>query len=454
MAMPDQIEPSSEREAGPAGRALGWVLSPFARVSAHEAVSAALLSLNGMILLGSCYLLKVAREPLVLTAVGAEVKSYLSACQGFLLIACVLLYDRLCRRHGRLPLLAGAGLLGALGLVVLAVLAAAGVDIGVALFLWAGLLNVVLVAQYWSLAADIYDAEQGARLFALLGAGTSLGAIAGTLGAAYCVRRLGLMSIVPLAAGLLVVYVALVGWLEWRLSRHAPRAARPVALSPIGGQAGLRLLAGDGFLATVALLTLLLNCVATVGEYILDRQLLAHGGGTAFVADFRATFFVWVSFLGLGVQLVLVSRALRFLRARGTLLTQSVLVWTGYLAAAVMPTLGLFTSVKVAEASTGYSLGRTAREALYLTTSRQGKYQVKTAIDTLCWRFGDVLGGLLVLLGSRLGLDTRQFMWLNLGLATVWVATAAGLWLQREGGAEVPERPRTGGAGEALEVMS
>ena len=48
-------------------------------------------------------------------------------------------------------------------------------------FLWVGLFNLIVVAQFWSFANDIYTQEQGKRLFAIVGIGSSIGAIFGAI---------------------------------------------------------------------------------------------------------------------------------------------------------------------------------------------------------------------------------------------------------------------------------
>ena len=55
----------------------------------------------------------------------------------------------------------------------------AGVPVGVAFYVWLGLVNMFLIAQFWSYANDLYTEAQGKRLFAIIGIGGSLGAIAG-----------------------------------------------------------------------------------------------------------------------------------------------------------------------------------------------------------------------------------------------------------------------------------
>ena len=81
---------------------------------------------------------------------------------------------------------------------------------------------------------------------------------------------------------------------------------------------------------------------------------------------------------------------------------------------------------KTAENSLDYSLHNTLRQALFLPTSEAAKYKAKAAIDTFFFRMGDVIAGLGVvfLLVRVLGLGTRAFAILNLGLAACWIVLA------------------------------
>ena len=55
-----------------------------------------------------------------------------------------------------------------------------GVPLGMVFFLWIGIFNLMIVAQFWSFANDIYTKDQGERLFAIVGFGASLGAVFGS----------------------------------------------------------------------------------------------------------------------------------------------------------------------------------------------------------------------------------------------------------------------------------
>ena len=67
----------------------------------------------------------------------------------------------------------------------------AGLHIGIVYFLWVGIFNVMVIAQFWAFAADLYTPEQGKRLFPLIGVGSSLGAWVGSVRAGQLMEAFG-----------------------------------------------------------------------------------------------------------------------------------------------------------------------------------------------------------------------------------------------------------------------
>ncbi len=100
-------------------RAPGRVPSgAFGEVRPGEAPTVLLLALNVFLLLTAYYLLKVAREPLILLGSGAEVKSYASVGQSVLLVFVASFYGWLSARVGRVALIASVTLFFAMNLGV------------------------------------------------------------------------------------------------------------------------------------------------------------------------------------------------------------------------------------------------------------------------------------------------------------------------------------------------
>lgn len=113
----------------------------------------------------TCYLiLKTVREPLILVSGGAEIKSYAAAGQALVLVLVVPAYGFLASRINRIKLITWVVLSFIFNLIAFYVMAQFQVPLGVAFFLWVGIFNLFVVAQFWSFANDIYTPEQGGRL--------------------------------------------------------------------------------------------------------------------------------------------------------------------------------------------------------------------------------------------------------------------------------------------------
>jgi MFS family permease len=65
------------------------------------------------------------------------------------------------------------------------------------------------VAQLWAIATDIFSLEQGKRLFPLLGAGASAGAVAGAWIAGQLIKPLGSYKIMLIAVAALCICAAM-----------------------------------------------------------------------------------------------------------------------------------------------------------------------------------------------------------------------------------------------------
>ncbi|WP_237244403.1 MULTISPECIES: NTP/NDP exchange transporter [Sorangium] len=270
----------------PARGVLHRLLSIFAEVKPREVFSVLVLTLNVFLLLTGYYLLKVVREPLILAGGGLEiggqkldldgpeVKAYAAAGQALLLVGVVRAYGAMARRFGRMQLTTALTLFFAGNLVLFFFLARLGVPLGVPFYLWVGCFNLTVIAQFWSFANDVYTPEQGKRLFAIVGIGSSLGAMFGAQIAKRVYVPIGPYNMMLVAAGVLLACL----WLTYLVHRDdlaGPGGGPQKADAPPGGAAGgFKIIAGDRYLLLIAALTLVLNWVNSTGEYILDRTLI------------------------------------------------------------------------------------------------------------------------------------------------------------------------------------
>jgi AAA family ATP:ADP antiporter len=434
--------------AGPKGP-LDRFLGLFADVRGGEGITALLLMLNIFLLLAAYYLLKTIREPLILSVPGgAEVKSYSAAATAGLLILLVPLYSAVASRVSRVKLINGVTLFFIACLVAFFVLSRANVPIGVAFFIWVGIFSLMVIAQLWAFANDVYTVEQGKRLFAIVGFGAALGAIAGSFVTGQMVKQFGPYPFMLGAAVLLGVCMLLTNMVHVREKRRHEAAPRPTsgkagedaAASPealVTGRSGFALVFADRYLLLIAFLMLVYNLVNTNGEYILGKTVVmlyakAHGAAAMggldekkTIGEFYGNFFTLVNVIAAVIQAFVVSRVLKKFGVRVALLVLPVVALGGYLTMAFVPLLSFIRAAKMAENGLDYSLQNTTRNALYLPTSREAKYKAKQANDTFFVRFGDVLSAGMVFAGTTwLGFAPQHFALLNVGLIVIWLLLA------------------------------
>ena len=469
---------------GARGGPLDRLLRLFSDVRAGEGGTALLLALNVFILLTAYSTLKVLREPLILAVPGgAELKSYSSAGQALVLVLLVPLYGLIAKRVPRRILINVVTAFFMACLVVFFFLYRLRVPIGVPFYIWLGVFNLMIIAQFWSFANDLYTTDEGKRLFPVVALGGSVGALAGAFVTGVLIRPLGLQPLFLLAAALLGVAVAITNLVDVR-ERRRTEAATPdpltsgqlpaataqirsatgefkvpddayktasgqlkaltkkdlerLSATPPGpapsGAGAFGLVLQSPYLLLIALMMMILNAVNTTGEYVLGRTLARVAQETAqrtgadpasVIGLFYAGYQGTVNLLALALQLFVVARVLKYLGVRTALLAMPVLAFGGYTMMAFMPILAAMRWAKIAENATDYSLQNTVRQALFLPTTREEKYAAKQAIDGFFVRMGDVLSAAIVFVGtSWLALRPPHFAAINLALVLVWIALA------------------------------
>ena len=454
------------------------LLNVFTEVRAGEGVTAILLTLNVFLLLTTYYIIKPVREALILAGGegGAEIKSYAAAGQAILLLGAVPAYAAIASRVSRRRLINTVTIFFVGCLVLFYSLAKAHTPyIGVIFFLWVGIFNLMVIAQFWSFANDIYTPEEGKRLFAIIAFGASAGAAMGSLVLGGVIKQLGVAEPLLIAAAVLGASLLITNLVDRReraathgsvapatpgatasASSAPPSTKRAGSSQSIGKEGAFQLVLRKRYLLLIALLILFLNWVNTTGEYILGRTVKAAAesavaaGSTGgmdegqFIGKFYSDFFLVVNLLGLAIQLLLVSRIIKWFGVRIAILLLPIIALGGYTLLAFYPVLSVVRWIKTAENATDYSLNNTVRHALFLPTTREEKYKAKQAIDSFFQRAGDVLSAGLVFAGTTwLAFDTQHFALVNLVLVAVWLVLA--VWVGRENRRATESEPATVG---------
>ena len=403
------------------------ILSIFGDIRKEEIGAAFLLLFNLMVILISYYVIKVVREPLILDLPHGELlKSYAAAGQAAVLMAYVPLYGWFSSRVDRKKLIVGVNLFFIACIELFAFAVKINVPyIGVFFFIWVGIFSLSLIAQFWSLANDLYTEADGKRLFPFIAIGATLGSPIGSkLASTLFDTHMQPSLIMQIPAALLVFSIVLYAIIQKKESTHGDQKA--VEKKTLGKEGGFQLLFRSRYLLLIAALLLVLNLVNTTGEFILGAKVkeaaAAVADKKAFIGGFYGDYFFYVNIAAFLIQTFLVSRIVKYFGIAGVVLTLPLIALGAYSTIAAGVGIAIIRWMKTAENSTDYSVMNTARAMLWLPTSREEKYKAKQAVDTFVVRFGDVVSAVLVFAGTTwLGLNASGFAIANIILVLIWL---------------------------------
>lgn len=304
--------------------------------------------------------------------------------------------------------------------------------VGRVFFIWASVFNLFVVSVFWALMVDVFDAEQGKRLFGFIAAGATLGGIVGATVTATLAKQVPPAYLLLASALLLEAAVFCVR----RLSRMSDRLHRRPALrseeSAIGGSAfaGFKHALGSPYLINVCLYILLFTVTSTFVYFqqaeIVRQSFTDRGMRTAFFARVD----LWVNILTLSVQLFLTSRVLRWFGVALTLAALPLISMIGFATLALAPTIAVLVVYQVIRRAGNFAFARPAREVLYTVVPREDKYKAKSFIDTAVYRMGDQLGAWSYAGLGLLGLAMSGIAIVAVPLSLAWLIN--GLWLGRK----------------------
>ena len=366
------------------------------------------------LILFTAYLLKPAREMLILTEGTAEIRSYAVALQALLLLFFIPLYGKFSRGFDSFRYMQIVTAVCVATLVAFAAAGKSGIAVSVPYFVWLGAYSVLIIAQFWAYASELYSREAGERLFVIVALGASLGAWIGSAASREMVNYLDAYGLM-IAGAIILALSSLPAGIAARSIPAGSRGDEQAAESPAQPSifAGFQLVLSRRYLMLMAGFVIMLNLVNTTGEYLLSailETMYAEGAAAGtievdkgtYVGRFYGGFYFVVNLLGVLIQFFLVSRLIRYAGFSIAFLLTPMVIFLGYASLALLPVIGWFRYFKMAENILDYSLQNTARQMLYLPLSRQEKYEARAVIDPFGQRLGDLLQAGLIFAGLHL----------------------------------------------------
>ena len=304
-------------------------------------------------------------------------------------------------------------------------------------FVWVSCYGVIAPVQAWSFANSLFDTRQAKRLFGLIGAGASLGAMSAGILARVLVEPVGgPANLLLVLAFLIVLAAAIVLVANLRIRRVGlTRRGRPIpppfaeTWREIVGTPYLRLLAGLVFAVAIATQWSSLQLGVVSKAYFQ--------GNSQDITEFYGTFSFVTGVLSFLVQLLITGRVLRTWGMSAGILALPLALASGNALIFLAPGLLSVLVTNGFDQGLRFSVDKATYELLYLPIAPAKRVSIKNAIDIVVNRIADGIGAVL------LGLATNGFLFLpglHLGLrgtaainlATVGIWTSLAWWLRSE----------------------
>ena len=294
-------------------------------------------------------------------------------------------------------------------------------------YVWVGIFGVLAPTQVWTLANHVLTTREAKRVFAMVGSGAILGWIFAGFASKLAARRFGAES---LLLGMIPFFLFCATLMSAAWNRGKFRLADVSESSPeiaAGDQkdiwGSIRLVLSSPYLRAIAIVICMSSFVTTLTGWqfkAIAKQFLVSQDR---LAIFFGDFYLYVGVSALLFQLFLTTRFLRRFGIGTMLFVLPLAVLFGSIGLLVVGTLAAAVALKGSDQVLRYSIDRSAVELLYLPLPHRLKLQTKWFIDTVIWRLGDGLAGVVLLIfATSLHLAPREISWVALLLVAAWLS--------------------------------
>ena len=297
-------------------------------------------------------------------------------------------------------------------------------------YIWVKVFGVLAPTQIWTLANYVLTTREAKRVFGMVGGG----AIAGWIFAGYFSKAisttLGTESLLLGMTLFLLICSGLIAFIwhsgEVAIGEVHGMTEGSAESGPRNIFASMRLVFSSSYLSAIAAVICISSLVTTLTGWqflaLMQQFLVKKDAIAAFYGDFN----FYAGILSLLFQLLFTSRFLRRFGIGTALFMLPATVWLGSAGLLVFGTLGAVVALKGCDQVQRYSLDKSTTELLYLPLPTRIKLQIKWFIDTVIWRLGDGLSGLVVLIfATTLHWPARQISWIALLLVSGWLVAVA-----------------------------
>ncbi len=289
-------------------------------------------------------------------------------------------------------------------------------------FVFVSVYNLFIVSIFWSFMADVYNKEQGKRLFGVIAAGGSTGGILGGLITSQLVYWLGTINLLLVSLSFLLLCIFAVIKVRRFATESTINLEAPLGGSPIEG---LKLLMGSKFLQQIALMTVIAVIIGSIFYYLQGQyvsQFFPERDQRTYVF---ANINTLTNVLTLFFQLILIPWLLQKVKIQRILGIYPTMMVFALLLFGLMPVLYVVLGAIILQRSGAYGIMKPPQDWLFTGLPDNIKYKFKNFLDTVIYRGGDVFAQLIfVKTVVTFSKDLRILAIIGALLCVVWLWNA------------------------------
>jgi AAA family ATP:ADP antiporter len=388
------------------------------------------------VLLSSCLFLiisayvigKVARDALFLGEFAAVRLPYADIASGVLVGFVVVIYLRLGRRISLGTMLVGSPLIFAAFCMMFWFLAHYYQPrwLFPVFYVWVGIFGVLGPTQVWTLANYLLTTREAKRIFGMVGGAGICGWIFAGYISKMVTKSFGTESLLLCMTALLVTCSALMAVTSKAGNLTLELMNDPASLTGTGRndlRDSLRSVFSSSYLRAIAVVICISSFATTLTGWQFKALAKMSSVSQDSLAIFFGNFYFYAGLLALLFQLLLTTRLLRRFGIGPMLFVLPIFVLAGSAGLAILGTVGAALFLRGGDQVLRYSIDRSTSELLYLPLPQRVKIKAKWFIDTVVWRFGDGMAGVVVLIfAGQFHWAPRQLSWIALLLTAGWLA--------------------------------
>ena len=297
-------------------------------------------------------------------------------------------------------------------------------------YVFISVVNLFLLSVFWSFLLELFDRQQTKRLFGVIAAGGSAGALCGPLVSDLAVGSIGNSGVLFFGAALFVAAIfcqrVLLGVWSARTDASNKAEDRPLGGNPF---AGVTLILRSPYVLGIALFVVFISCVNTLLYFeqlrLVEENFPALEGRTQIFARFD-----WiVQSLTVLSQVFLTGRIADKFGVKALITFVPVVMIFAFGALAMSGAFAVLTVVVILRRAMEYAFVRPGREMLWSPLDKETKYKAKNTVDVPVYRGADALSAQLNNFVAGAGFGIGAVAWLGAAVAALW--GVLGWWLGR-----------------------